>query len=73
MTRIKFRFGKNGKAGSFIIDLYLGSNYTQCGLLHATKSNCGHHHCIGYMGTNTSVLHGYCKPREYQFLNIEFD
>jgi len=39
------------------------SNYTQCGLLHAKKSNCGRHDCIGYMGTNTSVLHGYCKPR----------
>ena len=53
--------------------IYLDSNYTQCGLLHAKKSNCGRHDCIGYMGTNTSVLHGYCKPREYQFLNIKFD
>ena len=35
----------------------------ECGLLREMKSNCGPQHCIGYKGTNTTVLHGYCKPR----------
>ena len=35
----------------------------ECGILRETMSNCGPQHCIGYKGTNTTVLHGYCKPR----------
>jgi len=34
----------------------------ECGLLREMLTNCDPQQCIGYKGTNTTVLHGYCKP-----------